>query len=132
MNYRLKLPPHWKIYNNFHAILLTPHTETETYGPAYPEPPADIIDGEEEWEVDRIIKHCHVAHGKIEYQVLWKGYGLDQATWEPEDNLEHASKIIRDYRHRLHKPDIILNIPEQAKQTKQSRNRCARTRKNPI
>jgi len=99
INYRLKLPPHWKMYNNFHAILLTPHTETETYGPAYPEPPADIIDGEEEWEVDRIIKHRRVAHGKTEYQVLWKGYGLDQATWEPEDNLEHASKIIRDYRH---------------------------------
>jgi len=54
---------------------------------------------EKKKEVDRIIKHHRVAHGKTEYQVLWKGYGLDQATWEPEDNLEHASEIICNYRH---------------------------------
>jgi len=120
------------MYNNFHAVLLTSHTKTETYGPAYFESSADIIDGEEEWEVDQIIKHHCVTHGKTEYQVLWKGYSLDQATWEPEDNLEHTSEIICDYRHRLCKPDVISNVPEQAKQTKQSRNRHAQTRKNPI
>ena len=57
VNYRLKLPPHWKMYNTFHAVLLTPYTENDIHGPAYPKPPADIIDREPEWEVDRIIKH---------------------------------------------------------------------------
>ena len=94
--------------------------------------PADIIDGEEKWEVDWIIKHCCATQGKTEYQVLWTGYSLDQATWEPKENLEHASEIIQDYHHQLHKPDVISSVLEQDKQTKQSCNRRAWTRKNPI
>ena len=129
VNYRLKLPPHWKMYNTFHAVLLTPYTENDIHGPAYPQPPADIIDGEPEWEVDCIIKHRRSTNGKNEYQTLWKGYGLDQATWEPEENLEHAPEILRDYQQRLRKRNVISNVPEQKQQ---SCNHRARTRRKDI
>jgi hypothetical protein len=36
--YRLKLPPHWKIYNTFHAKLLTPYRQTDKYRLNFLEP----------------------------------------------------------------------------------------------
>jgi len=54
--YKLSLPPTWKIHNVFHASLLMPYKETNQHGPNFIEPPPDIIEGEEEWEVEQIIK----------------------------------------------------------------------------
>jgi hypothetical protein len=57
VTYRLELPPTWKIHDSFHASLLTPYKETEKHGPNFLEPPSDIIDGEPEWEVKKIMGH---------------------------------------------------------------------------
>jgi hypothetical protein len=53
--YKLSLPSHWKIHNVFYASLLTPYCETQQHGPNFLEPPPDIIEGEPEWEVKRIL-----------------------------------------------------------------------------
>jgi len=55
--YRLKLPDTWKIHNVFHASLLTPYKETKKHGPDFLEPPPDLIDGKEEWEIEKILGH---------------------------------------------------------------------------
>ena len=55
VNYRLELPRTWNIHPVFHVDLLAPHNFTEAYGLAYPRPPPDIIDDEEEYEVKEII-----------------------------------------------------------------------------
>jgi hypothetical protein len=121
VNYRLQLPKHWKMRNNFHACLLTLYTENEIYGPAYPRPPADIVEGEPEWEVDRILKHRR-GRGGTEYHVLWRGYGIDEASWQTEEDLEHAQEALEDYRRR-HK----IN-PESTSSKSKNRNRRARTK----
>ena len=54
--YKLSLLPTWKIHDIFHASLLTPYKETDQHSPNFIEPPPDIIEGEEEWEVEQIIK----------------------------------------------------------------------------
>ena len=56
VTYRLTLPPSMKIHPVFHVDLLTRYHETEAHGPNYERPPPDIIDGEPEWEVEKIIK----------------------------------------------------------------------------
>ena len=33
----------------------------------------------------------------IQYYVLWKGYPLKEATWEPEENLEHSQETLNEY-----------------------------------
>jgi hypothetical protein len=70
--YRLKIPDKWKIHNVFHASLLTPYKETEKHGPNFLEPPPDLIDGEEEWEVEEILGDWQYRR-KQQYLVQWKG-----------------------------------------------------------
>ena len=53
--YKLVLPIKWKIHDMFHASLLTPYKETDQHGPNFLEPPPDVIEGEPEWEVERIL-----------------------------------------------------------------------------
>ena len=55
VNYRLELPSQWKIHDVFHAKLLHPYKETDEYGINFQEPPPDLIEGEEEWEVEQIL-----------------------------------------------------------------------------
>ena len=57
VTYRLQLPASWKIHNVFHATLLRPYKENETYGQNYPEPPPELLDGEEVYEVETILNH---------------------------------------------------------------------------
>ena len=96
VNFRLRLPEKWKITNIFHASLLTPYQENETYGENYPNPPPDVIEGQEEWEIERIISHSGSTNHR--FQVKWKGYA--DMTWEPEENLEHSKEAIKDYWKR--------------------------------
>ena len=57
LSYELKLPTSWKIHPVFHASLLTPYHENEVHGPNFPAPPPDLIDNEEEYKIERILKH---------------------------------------------------------------------------
>ena len=96
VNFRLQLPGKWKITNIFHTSLLTPYQENETYGENYLNPPPDVIEGQEEWEIERIFNHSGTTNRR--YQVKWKGYA--DMTWEPEENLEHSQDSIKDYWKR--------------------------------
>jgi hypothetical protein len=96
VTYRLSLPPGWKIHDVFHSSLLTPFQETDTHGPAYPTPIPDIIEGEEEFEVEGILKH-KVKQGKAHFLIRWKNCAASEDSWEPEDNLTHAKDILREY-----------------------------------
>ena len=55
--YWLKLPKTWKIHNVFHATLLHPYIKNEIYGNNYLRPPAELLEGEEVYKVDSILKH---------------------------------------------------------------------------
>ena len=52
LTYHLRLPPTWKIHNIFHATLLSPYRETNTHKPNFSQPPPDVIDAEEEYDID--------------------------------------------------------------------------------
>jgi len=43
----------------FHTSLLTPYKETNEHGTNFLEPPPELIKGEEEWEVEQILRKRH-------------------------------------------------------------------------
>jgi hypothetical protein len=46
-----------RVHNVFHAILLKSYQENDVYRENFPLPPPDIIDGEEAYEIEMILKH---------------------------------------------------------------------------
>jgi hypothetical protein len=63
VTYRLKLPESWKIHNVFHATLLRPYIENEVYGNNYPRPVPKLLEGEEVYEVEMILRHQRRGRG---------------------------------------------------------------------
>jgi hypothetical protein len=57
VTYQLKLPESWRIHKVFHAALLWPYRENGVYDENYIQPPPDIEEGEEVYEVEQILKH---------------------------------------------------------------------------
>ena len=57
VTYRLQLPATWQIHDVFHAALLRPYKENDVYGKNFTEPPAELEEGEEVYEVETILNH---------------------------------------------------------------------------
>jgi len=55
-----------------------------------------IIEGEEEWEVERILNKRRVR-GKDKYLVRWKGFTAESDTWEGRENLRNAKEAIEEF-----------------------------------
>ena len=87
VNFRLELPAHWKIHNIFHAKLLHPYKETEKHGENFTEPPPDLIEGELEWEVEKILD-MRMRRSQDQYLIHWKGYSSAHNSWEPWENIK--------------------------------------------
>jgi hypothetical protein len=47
------------------------------------QPPPDIIQGEEEYEVEAVLDH-RGGKQRCQYLVKWHGYPNSDATWEPK------------------------------------------------
>ena len=57
VTYRLKLPDAWKVHDVFHASLLWQYKENEVYGANFDRPLAELVEGEEVYEVEIVLKH---------------------------------------------------------------------------
>jgi len=60
------------------------------------QPAPVIIEGEEEWEVERILNKRKVR-GKDKYLVRWKGFTAESDTWEERENLENAREAVEEF-----------------------------------
>jgi len=86
-----------KIHPTFHVDLLSPFVETASHGPNYMRPPPEIIEGEEEWEIDKVLQSRHFSRTKtLQYLVHWKGFPPSKDSWVPESDIT-APDLITDF-----------------------------------
>src|SRR5579863_2851540 len=101
--YQVDLLPTWKIHNAFHASLLSPYREMPEHGQNFTEPPPDLIDSKQEWEVECIVAtRLFGCNKKHQYHVRWKGYSEAHDTWEPVSN--------------IHVPDLVAAFHQEEQQ----------------
>ena len=87
----------WKIHDMFHATLLQQYRENEVYGANFPKPPPELVDREEVYEVENILRHRKWGRG-YQYYVKWKGYPISEASWEPEHMFSDNGDTLTCYK----------------------------------
>ena len=103
VTYRLKLPASWKIHNVFHAVLLRPYAETEAHGNNFPRPAPELLEGEEVYNVEQILKHRRRGRG-YQYYIQWEGYPITEALWESESAFSADGDTLANYKERHQLP----------------------------
>jgi hypothetical protein len=99
VNFKLELPSTMsKIHPVFHVSLLEPaHVDSSR---TLPRPPPELVDDEFEYEVETILDSKRVGRG-VKYLVHWKGYGVEDRTWEPIKHLANSQDELEAF-HRAH------------------------------
>jgi hypothetical protein len=99
--YRLKLPRSMsQLHSVFPVIKLTLAAEDPIPGRRpKPPPPPVLIEGEPEWEVEEVLD-SRMFRNRLEYLIRWKGYGVEEASWEPRTNV-HAPQLVNKF-HQEH------------------------------
>jgi hypothetical protein len=98
VNYRLELPMQWSIHPVFHIDLLTPYKETTMHGPNFTRPTPELIDGEEEYSVEKILDSRHFGRRQhLQYLVKWEGYPDADNMWVDKDDV-FADDKVREFK----------------------------------
>jgi len=99
--FKLDLPANMRQHPVFNADLLRPYKESppEFGHRTPPRPPPDLVDGHEEYEVEKILDYKMVGRTP-KWLVQWKGYTLDDTTWEPRASLKNAKEILAEFEAR--------------------------------
>ena len=95
--YRLDLPTSWRLHPVFHVSLLKDyrssrlHPVTESLPELVPAEDAEP----DVFKVERILRWRWIPgqHRKKEYLVLWAGYPIENATWEPASSFMSPSGL---------------------------------------
>jgi hypothetical protein len=98
VNYRLELPTQWSIHPVFHIDLLTPYRETIMHGPNFTRPAPELIDGEEEYSIEKILDSWQFGRRWcLQYLVKWEGYLDLDNMWVDKDDVSADDKV-RDFK----------------------------------
>ena len=99
--YKLDLPKTWcSIHPIFNEVLLTPFRTPLYPSQEKPPPPPPINAADNIYEVEKILDSKLIC-GKLHYLVHWKGYPIEERTWEPVSNITAAGELVKEF-HKTH------------------------------
>jgi len=113
----LELPKTIKIHpvvNVSRVRLYKPQVEGQKKTPPKPV----IIEGEEEFEVEKILNK-RVVRGKEKFLVRWKGYMAKGDTWESRENLENAKELVEEFEREYREEAEELRRQELEEEKKE-------------
>jgi hypothetical protein len=96
LSYRVALPANSRIHDIISIIHLRRYQGKDNGE----RPPPVVVDGEEEWEVERIDGERRNSAGGKEFLVKWKGYSEMKRTWEPIRHLDNTSELVAEWHAR--------------------------------
>ena len=90
---------------------VSPYRENTVHSLNFLKPPPDLIAGEEEYEIDQILRHRGTPRN-CSFLIQWKGYSAEEDSWTPKANLSHAKEALQEYKvlHPLAFPPKIRVI----------------------
>ena len=100
--YRLWLPTAYRIHDVFHVSLLKPYHHRPSEPEADSQAPDILSDGEEVWEVEKILMD-RTKQGQKEYLLKWKGYSDKWNNWVSASDFEDMSDLLHEYESRARK-----------------------------
>jgi len=77
-----------------------------------------IIKGEEEFKVEKIINK-RTVRGKEKFLVRWKGYTVEEDTWENRENLKNAKELVEEFEKIYREEVEELRRQEQEEEEKE-------------
>jgi hypothetical protein len=98
LNVEVKLPPALEIHPRLHVERLKPFKEDKKRFPTRRQVyrPIAVIGKRKkaEFEIERIVDEREIEDGWKEYLVTWKGYSIDDASWQKEWQMGNAKAVI--------------------------------------
>lgn len=99
----LDLPSTVKLHPVVHVSQVKPFVVEGKWPQRTAPPPPILVDGEESYLVEAILKHRDVRKGPsrrhtVQYLVKWLGYPVWDCTWEPESNFPRDSEALLAYK----------------------------------
>jgi len=82
----------YPVVNISRVQLYKPQVEGQKKTPPKPV----IIEGEEKFEIEKILNK-RMIRGKEKFLVRWKGYTVEEDTWENRENLENAKELVEEF-----------------------------------
>jgi hypothetical protein len=99
VSYQLALPTQWSIHPVFHIDLLTPYRETITHSPNYQCPVPALVNGEEEYSVEKILDSQKFGRRRcLQCLVKWEGYPDSDNMWVDKDDV-FADDKVREFKN---------------------------------
>jgi len=114
---KLELPKSIKIHpvvNISRVRLYKPQVEGQKKIP----PKLVIIEGEEEFEVEKILNK-RTVRGKEKFLVRWKRYTVEEDTWENRENLENTKELVEEFEREYREEAEKLRQQEQKEEEKE-------------
>jgi hypothetical protein len=95
-----------RIHPVFHVLLLEPYVTNDIPGRTV-EPPLPVeVDGQTEYEVERIVNSRNHEPEGIQYLIHWKGYSVADQSWVNAEDVHAKRKLENFHLHKPHKPGL--------------------------